>query len=91
MTSHDLIFVIYFCRITKNVSIYNYCLSEDLKYMDINQENKIYRLSYQRVQKLFRQYSYHSKTYIYADQKHLLSLFDIRIVYSIDPISYFSE
>ena len=49
MTSHDLIFVISFCKIAvfpcewktrEMIYIYNYCLSEDLKYMDINQGTK---------------------------------------------------
>ena len=39
-----------------NASIYNYYVSEDLKYKDINQENKIYWLSYQCEYKLFIQY-----------------------------------
>ena len=41
---------------TTNVSIYNYCLSEDLKYMDVYLENKIYWLSYQCEHKLFKKY-----------------------------------
>ena len=60
VTSHDLIFVIvavFPCdrKMATNALIYNYCLSEDLKYMDINQENKIYWLSYHREHKLFIQ------------------------------------
>ena len=51
VTTTDLILVITFCRtavfpckwkMEPNASIYNYYVSEDLKYMDINQENKIY-------------------------------------------------
>ena len=33
--------------------LYIYCLSEDLKYVNINQENKTYSLSYQHEHKLF--------------------------------------
>ena len=92
VTSHDLIFVTLFCTIAvfpcewkprgEMMQIYNYCLSEDLKYMNINQENKIYWLRYYwREHKLFIQYNVlknegsgdhgsHSKTHIYADQRH---------------------
>ena len=40
------------------MQIYNFCLSDDLKYMDINQENKIFWISYQHIYlyKLFVQY-----------------------------------
>ena len=57
----DLLFVEFFffpCKTRWMMQIYNYCLSDDLKYMDIDQENKIFWISYQHLYlyKLFVQY-----------------------------------
>ena len=55
--SHALIFVKFLVEllfflgngkhVTEMMQIHNYCLTGDLKYMDLNQENKIYWLKYQ--------------------------------------------
>ena len=67
VTSHDLIFFYFVVVVELLFFLANgkwqqtfqcrTCLSEDLKYMDLNKENKTYWLRCQREHKLFIQYS----------------------------------